>query len=85
MIVQAARALYARHSVEAIARNDAGAKNLGATSSAVERIIERCRARAGGPLAEIADNRRRCRRGGAVQLRRAFDAVRPVEAQRGSP
>ena len=38
-IVQAARALYARHSVEAISRSDASAKNLGITSRTVEQII----------------------------------------------
>jgi len=44
-IIEAARALYARHTVEAISRNDAGAKNLGVTSGAVEEIIERARAK----------------------------------------
>lgn len=39
-IVQAARALYSRHSVEAISRSDAGAKNLGETSRTVEQVIE---------------------------------------------
>jgi len=43
-IIEAARALYARHSVEAISRHDAGAKNLRLTSVAVEEIIERSRA-----------------------------------------
>ena len=43
-IIEAARALYARHSVEAISRSDAGAKNLRVTSSGVEEIIERSRA-----------------------------------------
>lgn len=38
-IVQAAQALYARHSVAAISRSDAGAKNLAVTSRTVERII----------------------------------------------
>jgi hypothetical protein len=38
-IVEAARALYANHSVEAIARNDAGAKNLSLTSGRVEQIV----------------------------------------------
>jgi hypothetical protein len=42
-IIEAARALYSRHSVEAITRNDAGAKNLQVTSAAVEEIIERAR------------------------------------------
>jgi hypothetical protein len=44
-IIEAARALYARHSVEAISRHDAGARNLSVTSAAVERIIERARDR----------------------------------------
>lgn len=39
-IIEAARALYSRHSVDAITRNDAGAKNLSLTSSAVEEVIE---------------------------------------------
>jgi hypothetical protein len=43
-IIEAARALYSRHSVEAITRNDAGAKNLSVTSTAVEEIIERAHA-----------------------------------------
>jgi hypothetical protein len=38
-ILQAARALYARHSVEAISRSDASAKNLGVTSHTVEQVI----------------------------------------------
>jgi hypothetical protein len=40
-IIEAARALYARHSVEAISRHDAGAKNLRLTSVCIEGIIER--------------------------------------------
>lgn len=43
-IVEAARALYSRHSVEAISRHDAGATNLRVTSVGVEEIIERARA-----------------------------------------
>jgi hypothetical protein len=43
-IIEAARILYARHTVEAISRNDAGAKNLRTTSRAVEDIIEHSRA-----------------------------------------
>jgi hypothetical protein len=43
-IIEAARALYARHSVEAISRHDSGAKNLRLTSVGVEEIIERSRA-----------------------------------------
>jgi len=42
-IIEAARALYARHSVEAISRHDAGATNLRVTSVGVEEIIERSR------------------------------------------
>jgi hypothetical protein len=43
-IVEAARALYAGHSVESISRSDAGAKNLAITSKAVDQIIERAKA-----------------------------------------
>lgn len=43
-IVEAAQALYANHSVDAIARHDAGARNLGVTSRRVEEIIEDSRA-----------------------------------------
>ncbi len=39
-IIEAAQALYSRHTVEAISRNDAGAKNLTTTSRAVESVIE---------------------------------------------
>lgn len=39
-IIEAALALYASHSVEAITRNDAGAENLGYTSGRVEEIVE---------------------------------------------
>lgn len=39
-IIDAARALYARHSVDAIARNDAETQNLGVTSRRVEAVIE---------------------------------------------
>ena len=42
-IIEAARTLYARHSVDAISRHDAGAKNLRITSVAVEEIIESSR------------------------------------------
>jgi hypothetical protein len=42
-IIEAARELYARHSVEAISRHDAGARNLRLTSVAIEEIIERAR------------------------------------------
>jgi hypothetical protein len=44
-IIEAARALYARQSVEAISRHDAGAKNLRQTSVAIEELIERSRAK----------------------------------------
>ena len=43
-IIEAARALYAGHSVTTISRNDAGAQNLAATSKAIDRIIEDARA-----------------------------------------
>jgi hypothetical protein len=39
-IVEAARALYAQHSVEAIARFDAGAQNLRLTSSRIEELVD---------------------------------------------
>jgi hypothetical protein len=42
-IIEAAPALYAHHSVDAIARNDAGARNLGITSKRVEEIIDLAR------------------------------------------
>lgn len=38
-IIEAARALYAQHSVEAIARHDAGAENLRVTSSHIEELV----------------------------------------------
>jgi len=44
-IIEAARALYSRHTVDSISRHDAGAKNLKVTSVAVEEIIERSRSR----------------------------------------
>jgi len=43
-IVEAARALYTRHTVDAITRNDAGARNLSVTAAAVEEIVDRARA-----------------------------------------
>jgi hypothetical protein len=43
-IIQAAQALYANHSVDAITRNDAGRENLSHTSQTVEQIIENARA-----------------------------------------
>lgn len=42
-IIEAAQALYARHSVDAIARSDAGARNLAVTSQTVETLVERAR------------------------------------------
>jgi hypothetical protein len=42
-IIEAAQALYAHHSVDAIARHDAGARNLGVTSARIEEIIEDAR------------------------------------------
>ncbi len=42
-IVEAARALYAHHSVEAIARFDAGAKNLQVTSRRIEELVDEAR------------------------------------------
>ncbi len=44
-IIEAARSLYARHTVHDITRSDAGAVNLAVTSAAVERIIAESRAR----------------------------------------
>lgn len=44
-IIEAAKALYAGHSVDAIARQDAGATNLALTSRALAEIINRCRNR----------------------------------------
>lgn len=38
-IIEAAQALFARHTVDAISRSDAGAKNLGITSRTVESVI----------------------------------------------
>ncbi len=43
-IVQAAQALYAHHSVDAISRSDAGARNLLITSKRVEVVIDEVRA-----------------------------------------
>ncbi|MGH8028440.1 MAG: DUF2075 domain-containing protein [Arenimonas sp.] len=42
-IIEAARALYSRHSVDAIARSDAGARNLSKTAAVVEGIIDAAR------------------------------------------
>jgi hypothetical protein len=43
-IIEAARALYAQHSVEAIARYDAGTQNLRVTSSRIEELVDEARA-----------------------------------------
>jgi Uncharacterized conserved protein (DUF2075) len=43
-IVEAARALYAQHSVEAIARFDAGAKNLHVTSQRIGELVDEAQA-----------------------------------------
>lgn len=43
-IIEAAQALFQQHGVEEITRSDAGAQNLGATTTALERIIERAKA-----------------------------------------
>lgn len=40
-ILEAARALYSQHSVEEIARSDAGAKNLAETSARIETLAQR--------------------------------------------
>ncbi|MSO19278.1 MAG: DUF2075 domain-containing protein [Acidobacteria bacterium] len=42
-IIEAAQALYSQHSVEAIARHDAGARNLTVTSQRVEELIDEAR------------------------------------------
>jgi hypothetical protein len=42
-IVEAARTLYAQHSVEAIARYDAGAQNLRVTSTRIEELVDEAR------------------------------------------
>lgn len=44
-IVEAARALYAQHSVAEIARHDAGARNLHLTASRLEALVDDARAR----------------------------------------
>lgn len=42
-IIEAAQALYRKHSVEDISRNDAGAKNLTITTAAISNIIDQCK------------------------------------------
>jgi hypothetical protein len=44
-IIEAARALYGRHTVHDITRSDAGARNLAETAEAVEQVIADARAR----------------------------------------
>jgi hypothetical protein len=44
-IVEAARALYTQHSVEAIARHDAGALNLRVTSRRIEELVDEAEAK----------------------------------------
>lgn len=44
-IIEAARALYANHSVDEITRHEGGARNLSATAAAVSGIIERSKAK----------------------------------------
>lgn len=42
-IIEAAQALYRKHSVKDISRNDAGAKNLTITTEAIYNIIDQCK------------------------------------------
>ena len=42
-IIEAAQTLYAQHSVDAIARHDAGARNLKVTSQRIEKLVEEAR------------------------------------------
>ena len=44
-IIQAAQALYSQHTVQAIARNDAGAQNLHVTSRRVEEVVRQAEER----------------------------------------
>ena len=44
-IIEAAQSLYSQHSVESIARHDAGAVNLRVTSSRLESLVDEARAR----------------------------------------
>src|SRR5262249_58626238 len=44
-IIEAARELYAQHSVEAIARYDAGAENLRVTSRRIGQLVEEAKTR----------------------------------------
>jgi hypothetical protein len=47
-MIEAARVLYSQHSVDAISRSDAGAKNLQIMSRRVEEVIAESRKRAEG-------------------------------------
>jgi len=42
-MIEAAQSLYAQHSVDAIARHDAGARNLRVTSARIEELVEQAR------------------------------------------
>lgn len=42
-IIEAAQSLYAQHSVDAIARHDAGARNLRVTSARIEELVDQAR------------------------------------------
>lgn len=44
-IIEAAQALYSRHSVDAISRHDAGAKNLKITSKRIDSLVEEAQSR----------------------------------------
>jgi hypothetical protein len=49
-IIEAAQNLYAQHSVDAIARHDAGARNLRVTSRRIEELVDEARAWPKGDL-----------------------------------
>ena len=42
-IIEAAQAMYRKHSVRDISRNDAGAQNLTATTEAINRVVDECK------------------------------------------
>lgn len=46
-IIEAARSLYANHSVENIARHDAGVKNLGITTNRIDEILQKAQQKKG--------------------------------------
>lgn len=52
-IVEAAKALFARHTVEDISRSDAGARNLAITSKALEDVIAEARAQSHKAIAFV--------------------------------